>query len=509
MTTAAGKALLQLHADDNVAVAMRALSAGEPLPGHDVLPRDEIPEGHKMALVAIPQGASVRKFGQVIGRASEAIAAGRHVHVHNVSAEHGRGVADGQSFCAPWPVTDVDAAFEGYLRDNGRAGTRNYVGVVATVNCSATVVRKIAEQFTDDDLREFPNVDGIVPVTHSSGCGMASDGEGLRILQRTLRGFIAHPNFGAVLVIGLGCEVNEVDRLLELEPPLAVGAALRAMTIQGVGGTRNAISAGAAELRELLQLANESERQKVSAARLTLGLQCGASDGYSGISANPALGFAADRLVRAGGTVMLAETPEIHGAEHLLLRRAESAAVVEGLTERLDWWQDYVKKNGATLDNNPSPGNIAGGISTILEKSLGAVAKSGSSPLRAVIAYGAAVPVTGFVFMDSPGYDPCSVTGEIAAGANVICFTTGRGSVFGAKPSPSIKIATNSELARRMGGDIDFDSGTVLSGDSSLEDAGNRIFELILEVASGKRSASELSGFGDLEFVPWQLGAVL
>jgi len=499
--------IIRLREDDDVAVALEALAPGMRIAGIDVA--EDIPQGHKLALRPIAAGAAVRKFGQAIGLAAGPIDAGRHVHVHNLEVPDAASMPGPDAYPAAWEASDGDSTFDGFPRNDGRAGTRNYLGVIATVNCSATVVCRIADALGEEELAAHANVDGIVPITHTTGCGMAAGGDGLKLLRRTLRGFIRHPNFGGVLVVGLGCEMNEVGRLLDDDPALARGPALRAMTIQDAGGTRAAIERGAGELRELLAIANEASRRTLPAKLLTLGLQCGASDGYSGISANPALGFAADRLVRAGGSVLLAETPEIHGAEHLLLARAESAEVAKALEARLAWWQDYVARHGSTLNNNPSPGNIEGGISTILEKSLGAVAKSGSSPLRAVIDYGAPLPVSGFAFMDSPGYDPCSVTGEIASGANLIAFTTGRGSVFGAKPAPSIKLATNSELAARMSEDIDYDCGAVLDGKRSLEDAGREIFELLLETASGRVSASEASGFGDLEFVPWQIGAVL
>jgi altronate hydrolase len=369
-------------------------------------------------------------------------------------------------------------------------------------------VRKIVERFPASALAAWPQVDGLVPVTHASGCGLPAAGPGIELLQRTLGGFIRHANFAGILVVGLGCEVNEVDRLLDAEG-LAASPGLRTMTIQEAGGTHKAIAKAELLVRELLERANEARREEIPASELTLGLQCGGSDSFSGVTANPALGHAADLLVSAGGTVILAETPEIYGAESLLLRRAADAGIARDLRALIDWWLDYAGKNGASLDNNPSPGNIAGGLSTILEKSLGAVAKSGSSPLRGVYPYAGKIDRRGFVFMDSPGYDPCSVTGEIAAGANIICFTTGRGSVFGAKPAPSIKLASNSEMAMRMSDDIDYDCGTVLRGVETLAQCGEKIFQLILATASGKKSTSEKSGFGDLEFVPWQLGITL
>lgn len=498
---------LRLHASDNVAVATRDLAARTRLSDLNITLATGVPTGHKFALVEIANRAPIVKYGQFIGIATEPIRPGDHVHTHNLAfakPDQMQGVVR-----SAWPEKECEERhFQGYRRSDGHAATRNYVGVVATVNCSATVVRKVIERFTEDTMKAWGYVDGVVPITHSSGCGMPSTGPGIELLQRTLGGFIAHPNFAGVLVLGLGCEVNDADRLL-LSQGLQPGPRLRTMTIQESGGTLKTVEKAEAIVRELLDEANRARREKISAAELVLGLQCGGSDAFSGITANPALGHAADYLIRAGGTVILAETPEIYGAESLLFERAESPDVRERLQRLLDWWVDYTTKNGATLDNNPSPGNLRGGITTVLEKSLGAVAKSGSSPLRGVYRYAEAVDRRGFVFMDSPGYDPCSVTGEIAAGANIVCFTTGRGSVFGAKPVPSLKFASNSAMARRMEDDIDADCGAVLEQHETLAEHGAKIFELILETASGRRSASEKSGFGDLEFVPWQLGAVM
>jgi len=498
--------ILRLHHDDDVAVATCRLNVGDAVAGLTVA--TDIPPGHKVATRALPAGAIVRKYGQPIGVATRDIKAGEHVHVHNLAAVQSTSgqVQTGSGSSSPHDA--VKATFQGFRRADGRAGTRNYVGIVATVNCSATVVRKIIDRFPESSLAAYPHVDGLVPVTHSSGCGMPASGPGIELLQRTLGGFIRHANFAGVLVVGLGCEVNEVDRLLASQD-LAAGTSLRTMTIQGAGGTGKAVEQAQAIVRELLEQASQSRREEIPASELTLGLQCGGSDSYSGMTANPALGYAADMLVHAGGTVILAETPEIYGAESLLLQRAADENVARDLRGLIEWWLDHARRNGASLDNNPSPGNIAGGLSTILEKSLGAVAKSGTSPLRGVFPYAANIDRHGFVFMDSPGYDPCSVTGEIAAGANMICFTTGRGSVFGAKPAPSIKLASNSEMAARMSDDIDYDCGTVLSGAKTLPECGEGIFRLLLDTASGKKSASESNGFGDLEFVPWQLGITL
>ncbi|HZE06244.1 MAG TPA: UxaA family hydrolase, partial [Solirubrobacteraceae bacterium] len=345
-------------------------------------------------------------------------------------------------------------------------------------------------------------------ITHRTGCGLAADGAGLELLRRTLAGYARHPNVAGVLVVGLGCEVNQVAALTD-RVELPAGIPVHRLGIQEQGGAAATVQAGIARVRELLTVAAGIERRDVPVSRLVLGLNCGGSDAWSGVSANPVLGAAVDRLVALGGTAVLAETPEIHGAEHLLTSRAASPEVAERLLERVRWWEDYVAADGGSLDNNPSPGNRAGGVTTIEEKSLGAVAKGGSSPLQAV--YGYAEPITspGLVFMDTPGYDPVSVTGIVAGGATIICFTTGRGSVFGAKPAPSLKLASTGELYRRMSGDMDVDCGPVLTGEATVAELGDAVFEQIVAVASGRLTKSEEFGFGDEEFAPWQLGAVM
>ena len=503
-------ALLVLHARDNVAVARAAIAAGAglALPGGDgVVATQDVPAGHKIATRAIAAGESVLKYGQVIGAATHAIAPGEHVHVHNLDmgGEHA-AAGVGQAYVATTPVP-APASFEGYVRADGGVGTRNFVGVISSVNCSATVCKAIEKAFSGDAMGEWPGVDGVVAITHGSGCGMSGSGEGIAILRRTLRGYAAHANFAAVLVIGLGCEVNQVDTLVESlhAPP----DRLRTMTIQDAGGTREAIAEGTAIVREMLAAANTARRETVPASRLVVGLQCGGSDGYSGISANPALGAAVDLLVRHGGTAILSETPEIYGAEHLLTARAASAEVAVRLMRRLQWWEDYTGKNGGDMNNNPSPGNKAGGITTILEKSLGAVAKGGNSGLMDVVEYAEPVAAHGLVFMDTPGYDPVSATGQVAGGANLICFTTGRGSTYGCKPTPSIKLATNTAMFRRMSMDMDFNAGEIIDGTRSVAEAGEALFRLMLATASGQRTLSERHDLGNNEFVPWQLGAVM
>jgi altronate hydrolase len=478
-----GDETLLLHPDDDVAVALRDL------PG--------VPRGHKTAVRDIPEGAPVRKYGQVIGVATAPIRAGGHVHTHNLGmGPHDTDYAFGTDVREVEPVSPP-ATFQGIVRADGRVATRNYIGILTSVNCSATVARTIAAR-AEGLLAGFPNVDGVVALTHATGCGMAADGDGIRVLRRTLNGYARHPNFAAILVIGLGCEVNQ---LTGFDLPEGTPA----MTIQELGGTSATVRRGLEVIRELLPAADAVAREPVPASELVIGLQCGGSDGYSGITANPALGAAADLLVRHGGTAILAETPEIYGAEHLLTRRAASRAVGERLIERIRWWESYAE----SMDNNPSPGNKEGGLTTILEKSLGAVAKGGTTPLRAVYEYAEPVTERGFVFMDTPGYDPVSATGQVAGGANMICFTTGRGSVYGCRPSPSIKLASNREMYRAMEEDMDVDCGAIAAGEVSVADLGGQIFELILQVASGRRTASEELGFGDEEFAPWQLGAVM
>jgi altronate hydrolase len=480
--------------------------------------------GHKLATIDVAAGAAVRKYGQAIGVATHPIAAGEHVHEHNL-ASSSRVAGDAPSppprpsSAGPAPRTAADLTaidgvgqartFDGFVRPDGRVGTRNYVAVVSSVNCSATVVRRIVSSFsTPEALEWYPGVDGVIAITHRGGCGLASEGEGLAVLRRTIAGYARHPNIAGVVVVGLGCEVNQISALVE-EFRLAPGVPVRTLTIQHVGGTVAAVREGAELIRELLPLAAAAQRIPVSASALTLGLNCGGSDAWSGVTANPVLGAAVDRLVAAGGTAVLGETPEIHGAEHLLTSRAVSADVAEKLQERVTWWASYAGAEEGSLDNNPSPGNRAGGVTTIEEKSLGAVAKAGTSPLCDVYRYAEEVRTSGLVFMDTPGYDPVSVTGIVAGGANIVCFTTGRGSVFGSTPTPTVKLTSTTELYRRMPDDMDFDCGAVLDGEMSVDELGALLFDEILAVASGRQTKSEELGFGDEEFVPWQLGAVM
>jgi altronate hydrolase len=501
---------VRLHPNDNVVTARIDLLPNTAIAGEHVACAARIPAGHKIATRPIEAGTPIVKYNQIIGFASADIAPGEHVHVHNVEMrDFDRDYAFGADVRATDYVPESErASFDGFLRANGKAGTRNFIGVLSTVNCSATVCHHVAETFPRNELAAYPNVDGIVALTHGTGCGMADRGDGFAALQRTLWGYARHPNFAGVLMIGLGCEVNQIHFLLEAYQ-IQRGPHFRTMTMQGTGGTRKTIERAQAMIREMLPHANAARRQPISASELSVALQCGGSDAYSGITANPALGAACDVLVRHGGTGILAETPEIYGAEHLLTRRAVSREVGEKLVERIRWWEEYCRLNGGEMNNNPSPGNKAGGLTTILEKSLGAAAKGGTTNLTGVYKYAEPVTERGFVFMDSPGYDPASVTGQVASGANLVCFTTGRGSCFGFKPAPSIKLATNTEMYRRMEEDMDINCGVILDGECSVEEMGQRIFDFMLEVASGRRTKSEELGLGNHEFTPWQIGAVM
>ncbi|SON56656.1 Altronate dehydratase [Hartmannibacter diazotrophicus] len=493
--------VLRLHPDDNVGIALKDLDAGE------AGAAEPVPQGHKIALMPIEAGTFVRKYGQIIGAATQDIRAGAHVHTQNLGVGTERGGNAGSSDVVPIAPARNRDSFLGYPRPDRRAGTRNFVGILTTVNCSGSVAHFIAEEAERSGLlADLPNIDGVVPIAHGSGCGMAGQGEGYETLMRTLAGYAQHPNFGAILLVGLGCEVMQLP-VLAARKEMRDPKRFRFLTIQQSGGTRKTIETALPVLRELAEEANRTQREPVSAEHLVIGLQCGGSDGLSGITANPALGVASDLVVAQGGTTILSETSEIYGAEHLLTRRA-TPQVAAALMERIGWWEAYCARHGGHMDNNPSPGNKRGGLTTILEKSLGAVAKGGSAPLTAVYKYAEPIRSRGFVFMDSPGYDPCSVTGQVASGANLIVFTTGRGSVSGYRPVPCIKIATNNDLWARMSEDMDINCGDIIDG-VPVAEKGEDIYRMMLDVASGQPTKSEAQGFGRVEFVPWQLGAVM
>ncbi|MEO8975506.1 MAG: altronate dehydratase family protein [Casimicrobiaceae bacterium] len=499
---------IRLHPRDDVVIARAQLVGGTTLIDEKINVVGLIPPGHKVAAHALRKGDPVKRYNQIIGFASKDIGAGEHVHLHNLAmGSFDRDYAFGVD-ARPTQFTAPQAMFEGIVRPDGRVATRNYIGILSTVNCSATVARGIADHFTRERLADFGNVDGIVALTHGSGCGMDTQGEGMQILRRTLGGYARHANFAGVLMVGLGCEANQISSLLGAQQ-LTEGPLLRTFSIQDIGGTAKTIAHGIAMIEEMLPHANAVTRATVPAAHITIGLQCGGSDGYSGITANPALGAAVDMLVRHGGTAILSETPEIYGAEHLLTRRAASREIGEKLVSRIKWWEDYTARERGEMNNNPSPGNKAGGLTTILEKSLGAVAKGGTSNLNAVYEYAEPVTARGFVYMDTPGYDPVSATGQVAGGANLICFTTGRGSAYGCAPAPSLKLSTNTPLWNKQQEDIDLNCGEIADGTASVDEVAARLFSLILETCGGTRSKSEQHGYGQNEFVPWYLGAVM
>ena len=504
---------IRLHPADDVVIARAQLVGGTTVEG--VAVRGLIPAGHKVAMRALAPGEPVRRYNQIIGFASKAIAPGEHVHTQNLNmgpdkGDFARDYAFGADVKpAPAPRT---ATFMGIKRADGRVATRNYIGVLTSVNCSATAARAIADHFSrktnPQALAAFPNVDGIVALTHGTGCGMDTEGMGMQILERTLTGYATHANFAAVLVVGLGCEANQINTWLT-SGHLSEGENFRTFNIQDTGGTRKTVEKGIGLINEMLPRANAVTREPCSASHITIGLQCGGSDGYSGISANPALGAAVDILVAHGGTAILSETPEVYGAEHLLTRRAVRQEVGQKLVDRIHWWEHYTDINGGEMNNNPSPGNKAGGLTTILEKSLGAVSKAGHAPLSAVYEYADRIDTPGLGFMDTPGYDPAAVTGQIAGGCNLVAFTTGRGSVSGYKPAPCIKIATNTPMYEHIKEDMDINCGTIVDGTETIEEAGRRIFEFVIETASGRKTASEAFDYGDNEFVPWQIGATM
>jgi altronate hydrolase len=498
--------VLRLHADDDVLIAVDRVESGQPL-AEGVIAAERIPRGHKAAAKPLKTGQPVRKFGQIIGVATADIAPGAWVHEHNLGmADFARDHAFGADMkpVDPLPVE----TFQGFRRENGKVGTRNYIGVLTSVNCSASVARFMAEAITRSGLLEdYPTIDGVIPLVHGGGCALDVGGEGYEVLKRTQWGYAANPNMAAVVMVGLGCEGFQIARFKELYG-IEESDRFRSMTIQEVGGTRRTVEQGVGFLKEMLPVAAAAKRETCPASALTVALQCGGSDGYSGVTANPALGVASDILVAQGATTVLAETPEIYGAEHLLIRRAVSPQVGEKLLERIRWWEDYTARNHMQMNNNPSPGNKQGGLTTILEKSLGATAKGGAAPLSAVWEYAEPITTPGFTFMDSPGYDPVSITGQVAGGCNVVVFTTGRGSAYGCKPSPSLKLATNSPMFQKMSEDMDLDCGDVLDG-VSLADKGREIADLILATASGQRTKSETLGYGDAEFVPWTIGATM
>jgi altronate hydrolase len=505
---------VQLRPSDNVAVAARHLTEGMEIQNNGVALRlgQRVGMGHKLALRDIKKGEAVYKYGQIIGFASQDIPAGSHVHVHNVAADSFERDYAFCRDCPPPPTPVAPRYFMGFDRGDGRFGTRNYIAIISTVNCSASTSKYISDRINETRLlRDYPNVDGVVAITHKAGCAMQYDGPDHNQLDRTLAGFAKHPNVAAYILVGLGCETGQAIHLIEHQGLIQLHSARKkpqVITIQECGGIRKTVDAGVELIAELLPQVNDIKRTQLPANKIILGTNCGGSDGNSGVTANPALGVASDLLVAQGGASIIGETPEIYGAEHLLTRRAVSRQVGEKLVERIKWWEWYTSIFGAQINNNPSPGNKEGGLTTIYEKSLGAIAKGGSTALVDVVGYAEPVKAKGFVVMDTPGYDPVSMTGIVAGGANVLVFTTGRGSVFGCKPAPSIKVATNTPMYEHMIDDMDINAGAILEG-TPVEEVGRQIFEAILAVAGGKKTKSELNGVGEEEFAPWSIGPTL
>ena len=495
--------LITLHKNDNIAVAPMSIPIKKKIT-KKLISKDSIPFGHKIALTNINKDDFIYKYGQIIGIASKDILEGEHVHSHNLKFSEFERKFKFKNDNTETLFNKNRLFFDGFKRQNGKSGTRNYIGLLSTVNCSATVVKKIADTVNlNPILRKYKNIDGVVCLKHSSGCGMNTDGYGMTVFNQTIEGFKHHPNFSKVFVIGLGCECAQISLYKEKDDDVIY------MNIQDEGGTKKIIETISKKILDMLPSLNKDKRVKIPISELTVALQCGGSDSYSGITANPALGYASDLLIQYGGSTILAETPEIYGAEHLLIERASDINLIKKLQHHIKWWKNYTAINQGSLDNNPSPGNKKGGLTTILEKSLGAVAKSGTSKLQDVLSYGQPLRKKGFNYMDSPGYDPVSVTGQVASGSNVICFTTGRGSCFGFKPTPSLKIATNTNMYNKLKEDMDINAGVIMDGESDIEEIGQKIFNSIINTASGKLTKSEINGYGDDEFNPWIIGATM
>jgi altronate hydrolase len=496
---------IHLHPTDNVAVARVPIAAGTELrvDGLPVVAHEPIPAGHKIALWDIAQGDVVERYGQVIGRAKLPIGAGRHIHTHNLAFEELHLDYEFPATETPVPAAPKDApVFEGYLREDGRVGTRNYIAVVAASNCAAHTAELIAKSYEGVTLPR--NVDGIVAFPHGDGCAHAM-GPDMDQLRRTLSGVLVHPNVSAAVILGLGCETNQIDHYLG-------GGGVRSgrlagLTLQSSGGTSGTLEAARREIARFIEQASAERRTQQPASKIILGLNCGGSDSFSGITANPALGHCSDLLAAVGGSPVLAETTEIFGAEHLLVKRARNREIAEKLLGCIRQYKEYLARFQGSFDDNPSPGNKEGGLSNILEKSLGAVAKGGTSPLIDVYDYAERVTAPGFCFMNTPGYDPVSLTGLAAGGCNLIAFTTGRGSAIGFPTIPVIKIATNSNTYARMTANMDVNAGAIADGESTVQQTGRAIFDLMMEVASGRHTCAER--LGHKEFVPWRIGPVM
>lgn len=501
--------VIRLDAKDNVVVARIEIAQGTAIASEDVITAQPVPLGHKIAARFIAKGEAVLKYNTVIGYASEDLPPGTWMHSHNIAfGETDRDYRYGQDYVPTEVLPPAQrATFQGIVRADGRVATRNYLGVFVVGNCGATVARKIANHFDAGRLAGFPNIDGVTPFVHEIGCGMEMTGEPMNLLRRTIGGYIKHPNTAGALIIALGCERNNIYGFLEQEG-IALDDLHKMLVIQDVGGVKNAVEQGIALIEGMLPAADAVRREPVSAEHLMIGMQCGGSDGFSGLSANPALGAAVDILVRHGGTAILSETSEIFGVEHTLTARAVTPEVGRKLIDRIDWWLEYNRGRDTQINGRVSPGNNAGGLANVLEKSLGGAKKGGNAPLMDVYEYAYPVTTHGLVFMDTPGYDPVSATGQIAGGANLIAFTTGRGSCFGSIPAPTFKLASNTPMFTRMADDMDINCGQIIDGAKTIAEMGQEIFERLLAHASGAPTKSELNGLGEDEFCPWQIGVL-
>ncbi|MGI3170873.1 UxaA family hydrolase [Pseudooceanicola sp. C21-150M6] len=510
ITNAPVNPFIRLDPLDNVVVARMPVSAGTPVPSEGVTTLQDVPSGHKIAARDIRKGEAVLKYNTVIGYAAEDLVPGTWMHSHNILFDE---VEKDYAFTTRYEPTDFvpqpqRATFDGIKRPDGRVATRNFVGVFVVSAASGTVARRIAKSFKEDDLKSFPMIDGVVPYVHDQGDGMEWTGEPMDLLRRTIGGYLKHVNTGAALIIAQGDEANDLEALLA-DQGLKRGPTLQTMLVEETEGLRAAIAAGRSKIEAMLPLANACHREPCSAEHITVGLQCGGSDGFSGLSANPALGAAMDLLVKNGGTAILSETSEIFGVEHTLTQRAVTPEVGQKLVDRMNWWLEYNAGKDTQINGRVSPGNNAGGLANVLEKSLGGAKKGGNTGLMGVYKYAEPVDAHGFVFMDTPGYDPAAATGQIAGGANMVCFTTGRGSCFGSVPAPTMKLASNTPMYDRMKADMDVNCGRIIDGEISVEDLGKEIFEQLLEHASGHQpTKSELSGMGTNEFMPWPIGIV-
>ena len=498
--------VIRLDLRDNVVVARTEIAEGTQITSENLVTNGLVPTGHKIAATLIPQGEPILKYNTVIGFAAEDLQPGTPLHKHNI--EFKSFVRD-YAFCRDYKEPELlpveeQATFQGIVRADGRVATRNYIGVLALSNCAATVVHRISDFFTPERLAQFPNVDGVVPFSHEKGCGGDSTAEHMEQLRRTLAGYCRHPNIAAMIVVGLGCERNDLQGFLD-QTKLVPGEDIETLIMQELGGSRKTIDAGVELVKQKLPTANAVKREPVSASHLMVGLQCGGSDGFSGVTANPALGHAMDLLVKNGGTAILSETTELFGVEHTLTCRARTREIGERIVERIEWWLDQCQGRNTQIMGKVSPGNDAGGLANVYEKSLGGVKKGGTTSVMDAYYYAEPVTEHGLVFMDTPGYDPTAATGQIAGGANMIAFTTGRGSCFGSVPAPSVKLATNTPMYQRMEDDMDINCGVILEGKVTIEEMGEQIFRQLLEIASGEPSKSEEIGVGKVEFVPWNL----